>query len=323
MLRKIFVSLLVIFMSAACQPVNAPGANTSATANTNTVTTTTNTTNGANKPTVIATTTQLEDIVGVIAGDRVTVIGLVPRNGDPHVFEPTPNNVKQVAESVAVFENGAGLEGWLEKLVQNAGGQRPLFDVSKGLNLGKIDTAFEAGGETDPHIWMNPVNMLTAVDNITTGLKQIDPAGATTFDANAAAYKAKLKQLDAWAEQTLSVIPPERRKLVTAHDAMGYFAARYHFKIVGAVIPSGSTEAAETSAKDLSKLVETIKTEGVPAIFAEASNNPQFISQVGAEAKVKVVTDLYVDSLGDKGGEAGTYLDFYHADVTKIVDALK
>jgi len=106
---------------------------------------------------------------------------------------------------------------------------------------------------------MNPLNMLTVVDNIVTGLKQIDPTDASTFEANAAAYKAKLTELDAWAEKQLAVIPPERRKLVTMHDAMGYFATRYQFKIVGAVIPSASTEAAETSAKDLSKLVETIK----------------------------------------------------------------
>ncbi|MFN8487293.1 MAG: zinc ABC transporter substrate-binding protein [Caldilineaceae bacterium] len=275
------------------------------------------------KLSVIATTTQLEDVTRVIASDRVTVIGLVPRNGDPHAFEPTPDNIKQVAQSSAVFINGAGLEGWLEELVRNAGGERPIFDTSKGLTLGKIDAANAEGGDVDPHIWMNPVNMLTVVDNITAGLEQIDPADANTFATNADAYKAQLKELDAWAQKQLTVIPPERRKLVTAHDALGYFAARYQFKIVGAVIPSASTEAAETSAKDLSKLVEVIRQEGVPAIFAEASSNPKFIEQVGAEAKVKVVTDLYIDSLGDKGGEAGTYLDFFRADVTKIVNALK
>ncbi len=273
--------------------------------------------------TVIATTTQLEDIARVIAGDHVTVIGLVPRNGDPHEFEPTPDNVKQVAQSAAVFINGVGLEGWLEELVKNAGGERPIFDVSKNLALGKIDAAFAEGGDPDPHIWMNPLNMVTVVDNIATGLKQIDPTDADAFDANAAAYKTKLTELDAWAEKTLAVIPPERRKLVTMHDAMGYFATRYQFKIVGAVIPSASTEAAETSAKDLTKLVETIKQEQVQAIFTEASVNPKLLEQVGAEANVKVVTDLYIDSLGDKGGEAGTYLDFFRADVNKLVDALK
>ena len=299
--------LLALALSGltACQSTQAPGANTNT------------------KLSVIATTTQLEDVTRVIAGDRITVIGLVPRNGDPHAFEPTPDNVKQVAQSAAVFINGAGLEGWLEELVQHAGGERPIFDTSKGLTLGKIDAAYAEGGDVDPHIWMDPINMLTVVDNIAAGLKQIDPADANTFTANADAYKTQLKELDAWAQKQLAAIPPERRKLVTAHDAMGYFATRYQFKIVGTVIPSASTEAAETSAKDLGKLVEVIRQEGVPAIFAEASSNPKFIEQVGAEAKVKVVTDLYIDSLGDKGGEAGTYLDFIRTDVMKIVNALK
>ena len=272
--------------------------------------------------TVIATTTQIEDVLGVLAGDRVTVVGLVARNGDPHEFEPTPENVKQVADADAVFKNGAGFEGWLDELIANAGGERPVFDLSEGLTLGTVDNAFEEGGETDPHIWMSPVNMLTVVDNAAAGLKQIDPAGAATFDANATSYKAQLNELDAWAEQEMAVIPAERRKLVTAHDAMGYFASRYNFTILGAVVPSASTEAAETSAKELAALVETIKTAQVPTIFAEASNNPKFIEQVAAESGVKV-DELYVDSLGDKGGEAGTYLDFFRTNVNRVVAGLK
>jgi len=272
--------------------------------------------------TVIATTTQIEDVLGVLAGDRVTVVGLVARNGDPHEFEPTPENVKQVADADAVFKNGAGFEGWLDELIANAGGERPVFDLSEGLTLGTVDNAFEEGGETDPHIWMSPVNMLTVVDNAVVGLKQLDPAGAATFDANATSYKAQLNELDAWAEQEMAVIPAERRKLVTAHDAMGYFASRYNFTILGAVVPSASTEAAETSAKELAALVETIKTAQVPTIFAEASNNPKFIEQVAAESGVKV-DELYVDSLGDKGGEAGTYLDFFRTNVNRVVAGLK
>jgi len=272
--------------------------------------------------TVIATTTQIEDVLGVLAGDRVTVVGLVARNGDPHEFEPTPENVKQVADADAVFKNGAGFEGWLDELIANAGGERPVFDLSEGLALGEIDSSFEEGGETDPHIWMSPVNMLTVVDNAVVGLKQLDPAGAATFDANATSYKAQLNELDAWAEQEMAVIPAERRKLVTAHDAMGYFASRYNFTILGAVVPSASTEAAETSAKELAALVETIKTAQVPTIFAEASNNPKFIEQVAAESGVKV-DELYVDSLGDKGGEAGTYLDFFRTNVNRVVAGLK
>lgn len=307
-LARIFYLLAGVLLLAACVPVAAPAP--------------ANTDGSPAKPTVIATTTQLEDVVSVIGGDRVTVVGLVPRNGDPHEFEPTPDHVKQVADSAAVFKNGAGLEGWIDELIANAGGERPVFDTTQGLVLSVIDRAFAEGGETDPHVWFSPILMQGVVDNITAGLKQIDPAGATTYDANASTYKAQLQELDAWAEQELGKIPVERRKLVTAHDALGYLATRYDFAIIGAVIPSVSTEAAETSAKELSALVEAIKAAGVSTIFAEASANPKFIEQVAAEAGVKV-DELYVDSLGDKGGEAGTYLDFFRADVNKLVNGLQ
>ena len=307
-LALLVVLVLAASLLAACQATPTPPVPTKS---------------APTKQTVVATTTQLEDVVRVIASDRITVIGLTPRNGDPHAFEPTPDNVKQVAQSTAVFINGAGLEGWLEELIKNAGGERPLFDSSKNLNLGKIGHSLAEGGETDPHIWMNPVNMLTVVDNIVAGLQQIDPTDAPIFAANAAAYKAQLHELDAWAEKELTTVPAQRRKLVTAHNALGYFAARYNFILVGAIVPGGSTEAAETSAQDLGRLIEKVKQENVPAIFAESTSNPKFIEQVGVEANVKVVTDLYIDSLGDKGGEAGTYLDFFRADVTKIVNALK
>jgi manganese/iron transport system substrate-binding protein len=304
--RSALVCMLTVFLLAACS-----GASTS---NPNVV---------QAKPTIIATTTQIEDVLTNVAGDRMTVIGLVPRNGDPHEFEPTPADVKKVAESQAVFKNGVGLEGWLDKLVENAGGERPIFDLSQGIELSNIDGSFEEGGESDPHLWMDPQKMKLVVDNIVVGLKQLDPTGASTYDTNAISYKAKLDELDAYAQKTLAEIPTERRRLVTAHDAMGYFAARYNFTIVGAVIPGVSTDAAETTPKELATLVETIKKEQIPAIFAEASLNPKFIEQVAAEANVRVVADLYIDSLGDPGSESGTYLDFFRANVNKIAAALR
>lgn len=275
------------------------------------------------KPTIVATTTQIADVLSNLVGDRMLVISLVPRNGDPHEFEPTPEDVKRIADSQAVFKNGVGLEGWLDKLIEHAGGGRPIFDVSQGIELATIDGAFEKAGRPDPHLWMSPQKMLLMVDNMVLGLKQLDPADATTYDTNATSYKAKLIELDAYAEKTLGAIPAERRKLVTAHDAMGYFAARYQFKIVGAIIPSVATDAAETTPKALAVLVDTIRAEKIPAIFAEVSVNPKFIEQVAAEAQVKVVPDLYIDSLGDSGGEAGTYLDLFRTNVDKIAAALR
>jgi ABC-type Zn uptake system ZnuABC Zn-binding protein ZnuA len=250
----------------------------------------------------------------------VTVVGLLPRNGDPHGFEPTPEDVRKVATSNAVFKNGAGLEGWLDKLIENAGGQRPIFDTTAGLPLATIDRAFEEGGETDPHVWMSPVLMQQVTDNVVAGLKQIDPAGASVYDANGVSYKKQLQELDAWAEQQLAAIPAERRKLITAHDALGYFAARYGFEVVGFILPTN--EAGETSAQALSELENKIRESGVPTIFGESDANPKFIEQVAQDTGVQVET-LYVDSLGEKGSEAGTYLDFFRTDVNRIVAGLK
>jgi manganese/iron transport system substrate-binding protein len=273
------------------------------------------------KPTVIATTTQIQDVLENILDDRMTVVGLVPRNGDPHEFEPTPEDVRKVASSQAVFKNG-GLETWLDKLIENAGGQRPIFDVTQGMKLATIDRAFEEGGETDPHVWMNPVLMLSVVDNVTGGVKQLDPPGATVYDANAEAYKSKLRELDAWTEQQVSTIPPQHRKLVTAHDALGYFADRYGFEIVGYLTPTAGTEVGGSSAKQLADLEDKIRTTGVKTVFAEVSINPKFIQQVAADTHVKV-DELYVDSLGERGSEAGTYIDFFRTDVNRIVNGLK
>lgn len=274
------------------------------------------------KPTIVATTSQLQDILQNIVGDRMTVVGLVPRNADPHEFEPTPEDVRAVATAKAVFKNGAGLEGWLDKLIENAGGERPVFETTQGMTLATIDHAFREGGETDPHVWMNPLQMQAVVDNMVAGLAQIDLEGATIYQTNGEAYKGKLRDLDAWAQGQVATIPPSQRLLVTTHDAMGYFASHYGFKIVGYVIPSVSTESGSTSAQQLAKLVDEIKSTGVKTIFAEKSTNPKFMEQVAQDANV-TVDELYVDALGGAGGEAGTYLDFIRTDVNKIVKGLK
>lgn len=273
------------------------------------------------KPAIVATTTQLEDVLQNLVGDRMSVSSLVPRNGDPHEFQPTPEDVIKITACRAVFKNGAGLEGWLDKLIENAGGQRPIFEATKGLALSAVNQAFQEGGERDPHVWMDPILMQGVVDNLVAGLAQIDPAGSDIYRANGTAYKAKLSDLDAWVRGQVASIPPAQRQLVTSHDALGYFAQRYGFKIVGYVIPSVSTEG-QTSAQQLAQLVDKIKQTGVKTVFAEKSSNPTFVEQIAQDANVRVDM-LYVDSLGDVGGEAGTYLDFYRTDVMKIVNGLK
>ena len=197
------------------------------------------------RPSVIATTTQIEDVARVIGGDQINVVGLMPRDADPHTFEPTPEDVSQVASAKLILENGVHLEGWVGELVKNAGGKQPIVVVSKGVNISIISRDFGSNNTPDPHIWMSPLNMLVVTDNIVTGLSKVDAADAAKFRARGEDYKQQLRALDKWAAARLAKVPPAHRKLVTAHDAMGYFAKRYNFQIVGAVIPSPDTEAAK------------------------------------------------------------------------------
>lgn len=175
------------------------------------------------KPSVVATTTQIEDVASVIGGDEVEVIGLMPRDADPHSFEPTPQDVGKISKAKLVFENGIGLEGWVDELVKNAG-NRPVVVVSNGLQIGRISSQFGSGITPDPHIWMNPPDMSVVTDNIVNNLVKIDAADAAKFRARGEKYKGELRALDQWAAARLAKVPPAHRKLVTTHDAMGYFA---------------------------------------------------------------------------------------------------
>jgi ABC-type Zn uptake system ZnuABC Zn-binding protein ZnuA len=173
----------------------------------------------------------------------------------------------------------------------------------------------------DPHMWLDPNLVITYVENIRDGLIQIDPDGTETYKTNADAYIAQLKELDAWIVEQVNTVPAERRLLVTNHEAMGYFAERYGFEIVGAVIPSMSTDAG-TSAKEMSALIEQIKATGAPAIFLGEVENADLANQIAAETGVKVVDSLYLETLTD-GAPAATYIDMMKHNVTRIVEGLK
>ena len=276
----------------------------------------------ASKPSVVATTTQIEDVARVIGGDEIDVIGLMPRDADPHSFEPTPQDVGKVSKANLILENGVNLEGWIGELVKNAGGNQPVVVVSNGLKIDEISSQFGSGPTPDPHIWMSPINMLVVTDNVVKGLSQIDKTDAAKFRARGEKYKTQLRELDQWAAQRLAKVPPAHRKLVTTHDAMGYFAKRYDFQVLGTVIPGPDADA-ETSAQQLAALIQKIKAAKVPAIFAETSVNPKWIEQVASETGVKVVRDLQIGSLGEVGQPNGTYLGFFRADVEKIAEALQ
>jgi len=268
----------------------------------------------------IATTTIIADLVHQVGGERIQITSLLPAGADPHTFNPVPADIRKVTESDIVFQNGAGFDDWLGNIVTNASGQRPVSVVSQGLNPRR--NIEDGQSVADPHFWFDVQNAQVYVQNIRQALSSIDPAGAETYNLNADRYLTELKLLDGWIQQQVRLLPPERRVLVTSHDTFGYFAARYGFKIVGAVIPSTSA-GAEPSAQQMAELIQAIKAAKAPAIFTETTVNQTLADRIAAEAGVKVVKQLYTDSLGPPGSGAESYISMMKFDVATIVSALR
>jgi ABC-type Zn uptake system ZnuABC Zn-binding protein ZnuA len=276
---------------------------------------------------VLAVESFLADIAQNVAGDRVKVDTLMPLGMDPHSFEPTPKEVAKVADCQVLIINGAGFEEFLNEMLKNAGGSRQIIEVSIGLTNrtareGEADLANKDHlQEEDPHFWLDPNNVIHYAENIRDGLSQADPTGVEIYAKNTDVYITQLKELDAWIASQVEQIPLERRLLVTNHESLGYFADRYGFTIVGAVIPSVSTSASP-SAQQMAALAEEIKASGAPAIFVETGSNPQLAKQLAGETGVKIVSDLYTHSLSGSNGPAPTYIEMMHYNVQQIVDAL-
>ena len=266
----------------------------------------------------LTSTTFLADITRNIAGDRISVDSLLPVGADPHAYQAAPSDVAKIAESDLLILNGLEYEHFIEPLLENAGGERLIIEATAGLSPRK-DAGSEHG--VDPHMWLDPNLVVTYVENIRDGLIQIDVEGTQIYKANADAYITQLKDLDKWIVEQVNAIPAERRLLVTNHEAVGYFAERYGFEVVGAVIPSLSTDAG-TSAKELAALIEVIKTSGASAIFLGEVENPDLANQIAAETDVKVVDNLHLESL-TVGAPAATYIDMMKHNVNQIVEALK
>jgi ABC-type Zn uptake system ZnuABC Zn-binding protein ZnuA len=269
-------------------------------------------------PDVLTTTTILADVTRNIAGNRLVVEELLPIGSDPHSYQPTPQDIARLSESKVLIVNGAEYEHFLEPVLETGSGERMLIEASAGLML-RSDSESEQG--VDPHLWLDPNNVIGYAKNIRDGLSQIDPEGAETYQANAAAYIDQLTELDTWIHEQVAQIEPERRVLVTNHEAFGYFAERYGFKVVGTIVQSFSSDASP-SAQQMAALIDQINQVEAPAIFLGASDNPSLAQQIAAETGVNVVADLYVESLTD-GAPAATYIEMMKHNVTRIVQALK
>jgi ABC-type Zn uptake system ZnuABC Zn-binding protein ZnuA len=266
---------------------------------------------------VVATTTQVADFARVVGGDRVRVTSLIKPNVDAHDYEPSPADLDAIARADVVLKNGVGLEAWLDDTIQSSGFQGPVVDTSQGVPLRR-----DQGGEPDPHIWQDPRNAQRMAANVERALATAEPAAAPRFAANLAAYTRALKALDAEvARQTGSLA---NKKLVTNHDAFGYYLDRYGLELVGSVIPSADSSA-ELSGRDIRDLVARIKATRVKAVFTEASLPARAAETIAAEAGVKVVAGegaLYGDSLGPPGSDADTYVKMIRHNTATIVGAL-
>lgn len=258
---------------------------------------------------VVADLSFLADIAQNVAGDRLEVTPLVPEGADPHSFQATPSDAGRLASADLILINVAGLIPSLDELIRGAARADVLVvEAAAGV----------PGAGEDPHVWLDPLNVLTYVDNILAGLTQVDPKGAETFAANAEDYKVRLRELDAWIASQVATVPPERRLLVTEHESLGYFARRYGFTVVGTVFPSVLGESAP-SARHLSELVAAVRSSGAPAVFVEVGSNGELAARVAEEAGVKLVSGLRLHSL-DR--EVSTYLDMMRLNAETIVNAL-
>jgi len=280
---------------------------------------------------VVATTSLLADVVSQVAGEAAEVTSLIPVGVDPHSFELTPQDLRRLSEAHVVFMNGFGLEGSLEEALRSAGGQAPRIFTSQGIEALAFEGHTEAdatesgteadqSGEQDPHVWLDPGNVIIWVQNIEAALVALDPARAAEIARNASRYRAELERLDAEIRQALGAIPPSDRLLVTDHDEFGYFAEAYGFTIVGTVIP-GFSSAVEPSAQDLAHLEDSIRRLGAQAIFVSAVVSPGLAQRVADDTGIQLVS-LYAHSLTGPDGPAPDYLSLMRYNVQALVSAL-
>ena len=259
----------------------------------------------------VATTTIAGDIVGNVGGDRVHVDTLVPADADPHDFEPRPSDAVALAEAEVVVKSGGDLDEWLGDLIESAGGD--------AAELTLLDSVRAIGD--DPHWWQNPRNAILAAQAVRDALAEADPDGRREYERNAARYVRELRALDDEIERCMQRVPPEKRKLVTTHDSLGYFAERYGLEVIGSVIPSLSTQA-QPSAKEVDALVEQIEEEGVEAIFPEAVVSQRLERAISRESGAEVGRELWTDSVGGEGSGAETYVDAMRANADALAEGM-
>ncbi|MFN8379770.1 MAG: zinc ABC transporter substrate-binding protein [Anaerolineae bacterium] len=303
---------------------------------------------------VMATTSLLADVVARVAGDHALVDTLVPADTDAHAYEPTTDDALRLSRADLLFTIGAGYETFIQNLIDNAGANVPVVEVNEGVSIlalsggdtqeGVVDPigilgstvecdAHSHNGEAtpvaegdhrtdcDPHTWMSPLNVIVWAQNIADALAAADPANADAYRENASMYADQLQALDTEIGALVETLPADKRRLLTNHENLQYFAVRYGFEQVATVLPGGTSEA-EIDPQTLASVIALVQAQGVPVIFVEVTANTALAETLANDAGIQVVSDLYIEALSDSAGPAPTYLDLMRYNAQRIVSAL-
>ena len=294
---------------------------------------------------VVTTTNIVADVVANIGGEAIELTTLIPIGADPHTYEPTPGDYQVMVDAHVIFLNGVGLEEFMYQTLEQVAIEVPIVSLSDGIELslfgggeksdhqegegsedgeenehGEGEAHYQAQAGADPHVWFDPFNVIIWAENAAHAMSALDPANADLYEINVLGYAGKLKELDDWIQEQVAQVAPEDRKLVTDHLAFNYFGRRYGFEMVGAVIPAYSI-AAQPSAQEIAELVDTIGVLEVKAVFVGMTANPRLAERVAEDTGVELVR-LYIGSLSEPDGPAGTYIALMQYDVNAIVQAL-
>jgi len=269
---------------------------------------------------IVATFSILADLAKNVGGDAVDVGSLVGPNGDAHAYAPSPADAKRLADAKLVLVNGLGFEGWIERLVKASGTKAAVAMAAKGVKPRQMkDEDAHDHGKSDPHAWQSVANTKIYIANIREALVKVDPAGKGAYEANASAYLAKLDALENDVKATIAAIPAERRKIITTHDAFGYFGAAYGMQFIA---PQGVSTESDVSARDVAKIIRQIKTQKIPAVFMENVTDPRLMKRIAEESGAKIGGKLYSDALSEPSGPAATYIDMMRNNLKEFRGAL-
>ncbi len=277
----------------------------------------------ADKLKVVASFSILGDMVRQVGGDRVDVATLVGPNADAHVFQPTPADARMVAGAKVLFVNGLSFEGWMSRLQKSSGFKGLAVTASRGVSTREMEDEHSHGGKprkvADPHAWQSLANGRIYVQNIRDGLIAADPDGKAAYEANAGKYLADIDKVEAEVKESLAKLAPERRRIITSHEAFGYFGATYGLEFIA---PEGVSTESEASARDVAKIIRQIKKRKIPAVFLENVSDRRLLDQIARETGAKIGGTLYSDALSDPAGSAGTYLDMFRHNIRALTAAL-